>query len=73
MTAFLFYEVIGRSLLGNREVLAEGGKPTVLIPGSEMKAWAELLGRIGDMAAMRDQDGDGDERGRFLKSRGRKK
>jgi hypothetical protein len=73
MTAFLFHEVIGQSLLGRREALAEGGKPTVLIPGSEMKGWAEHLGRVGDMAALLEQEGEFDFRGRFLKGRGRKR
>lgn len=72
ITAFLFHVVEGVGRWTKREMLKNAGIPYIYIPGSEMRAWAELLGHVPRSTRWSESNGDGDMEGEFLRAKGRK-
>jgi hypothetical protein len=68
LTAFCFHLVENSKFFKDRKTLKDGGMPTVSIPVSECRAWAEILKNRKDRKAAYKEATEGSWNQRFLKA-----
>ena len=68
LTGFCFHKVEESKFFKERKTLSDGGFPTIFIPVSECKAWAESLKNRKDRKEALNEASEGSWNDRFLKS-----